>query len=469
MPDGSGRPQASDELADRLSLQSILVPSPIHPVRSSGAVSGHTAREVVQVRLDQRSWFHRRRPPRFAGSGAVCTWSDSASPGGVSDRDSADSGTSPTDASVPRMPLSRPSTLRTATPYAMPTTRPHRARRFRCSPIRSGADDFAARWLRWRVRRLSVPLDRRPVDPLPREDDPSGADRGDQPAVPADQVRAVPAARPGHARRLPARRRRGAHRTTSTSSGSTSTTTGCPTSSSSRSYITSARRSYELADCVPRPRACTSRSAACTSRRCPTRPPQHADTVFFGPGEDTWPRVPRRPAPRRSRSRGTPRERTLAGLPPIRRDLIQRHRYLVPNSIVVSRGCPHHCDFCYKDAFFDGGKSFYTQAVDDALAEIDRLPGRHLYFLDDHLFGNRRFATALFAGMRGMGRVWQARRHRRRRPAAGPAGAGRRRPGCAASSSASRRSTPTTSPRSASGRTSAATTARSCAGCTTRA
>src|SRR5713101_2582531 len=27
-------------------------------------------------------------------------------------------------------------------------------------------------------------------------------------------------------------------------------------------------------------------------------------------------------------------------LPPIRRDLIQRHRYLVPNSIVVSRGWP---------------------------------------------------------------------------------------------------------------------------------
>jgi radical SAM superfamily enzyme YgiQ (UPF0313 family) len=42
------------------------------------------------------------------------------------------------------------------------------------------------------------------------------------------------------------------------------------------------------------------------------------------------------------------------------------------------------------------------------LAEIDRLPGRHLYFLDDHLFGDRRFATGLFDGMRGMGRLWQA-------------------------------------------------------------
>lgn len=82
--------------------------------------------------------------------------------------------------------------------------------------------------------------------------------------------------------------------------------------------------------------------------------------------------------------------RTLVGAPPPRRDLITRSHYLVPNSLVVSRGCPHHCDFRSKDSFFAGGKSFCTQAIDDALAEIDRLPGRHLYFLDDHLFGQRR-------------------------------------------------------------------------------
>jgi hypothetical protein len=45
--------------------------------------------------------------------------------------------------------------------------------------------------------------------------------------------------------------------------------------------------------------------------------------------------------------------------------------------------------------------------VDDALAEIDRLPVGHLYFLEDHLFGDRRFATSLFKGMKGMGRIWQ--------------------------------------------------------------
>lgn len=135
---------------------------------------------------------------------------------------------------------------------------------------------------------------------------------------------------------------------------------------------------------------------------------RHADSVFLGPGEDTWPRFLadfRAGRPRRF-YRST--RRTLAGAPPIRRDLIKSHLYLVPNTLVVSRGCPHHCDFCYKDAFYRGGKSFYTMAVDQALAEIQRLPGRHLCFLDDNLLGDLRFAEALFDGLRGMGRLWLA-------------------------------------------------------------
>ena len=172
-------------------------------------------------------------------------------------------------------------------------------------------------------------------------------------------------------------------------------------------YITSARRAYAIADHYRRRGAHVALGGLHVTS-LPDEAQRHADTIFIGPGEDTWPafledfRLGRPAAVYRSQTR------TLAGLPPIRRDLIKRHRYLVPNSIVVSRGCPHVCDFCYKEAFFQGGRSFYTQTVDAALAEIDRLPGRHLYFLDDHLLGDPRFATALFDGMRGMGRLWQA-------------------------------------------------------------
>lgn len=172
-------------------------------------------------------------------------------------------------------------------------------------------------------------------------------------------------------------------------------------------YITSAKRAYALADHYRRRGAHVALGGLHVTS-LPEEAAEHADSLFLGPGEDTWPRFLADFRAGRPQRLYRSSVRTLAGLPRIRRDLIKRHLYLVPNSIVVSRGCPHSCDFCYKEAFFEGGKGFYTQKVDDALAEIERLPGRHVYFLDDHLFGDVRFATALFDGMRGMGRLWQA-------------------------------------------------------------
>jgi radical SAM superfamily enzyme YgiQ (UPF0313 family) len=129
--------------------------------------------------------------------------------------------------------------------------------------------------------------------------------------------------------------------------------------------ITSAKRTYALADAY-RARGTFVALGGLHVTSLPDEAAQHADAIFLGPGEQTFPRI-------RSSLRAAVRS----------------------------------CDFCYKDAFFEGGRSFYTQHVDAALAEIDRLPGRHLYFLDDHLFGDRRFAAALFDGMRGMGRLFQ--------------------------------------------------------------
>jgi len=172
-------------------------------------------------------------------------------------------------------------------------------------------------------------------------------------------------------------------------------------------YITNAYRAYELADHY-RARGAYVCLGGLHVTALPEEAAAHADTIFLGPGEDTWPQFLADFQTWFPMPVYVSRERSLEGSPAPRRDLIKGWLYLVPNSIVVSRGCPHRCDFCYKEAFYKGGKSFYTQRVDAALEEIESLPGKHLYFLDDHLFGNPRFAEALFEGMRGMGRVWQA-------------------------------------------------------------
>lgn len=171
-------------------------------------------------------------------------------------------------------------------------------------------------------------------------------------------------------------------------------------------YITNAYRAYRIADHY-REKGSYVILGGLHVTALPDEAAAHADSIFLGPAEESFPRFLqdfRNKVPQKI-YRST--IRTLHNIPKIRRDLIKRNRYLVPNSIVVTRGCPHHCDFCYKDAFYEGGKSFYTQLVDDALAEIDVLPGKHLYFLDDHLLGNKKFASELFEGMQGMNRVFQ--------------------------------------------------------------
>ncbi len=171
-------------------------------------------------------------------------------------------------------------------------------------------------------------------------------------------------------------------------------------------YVTNAHRAYEIADRYREKGVRVVLGGLHVTAR-PGEAAAHADTIVLGPGEDSFPRFLRDLEHGVPLSRYVSDVRALDAVPPPRRDVLRRTLYLVPNSIVVSRGCPHHCDFCYKDGFFAKGRSFYHRRVDDALAEIESLPGRHLYFLDDHLFADFRFASALFEGMRGMGRLFQ--------------------------------------------------------------
>src|SRR5512147_2329969 len=105
-------------------------------------------------------------------------------------------------------------------------------------------------------------------------------------------------------------------------------------------YITSAYRAYALADHY----RCKGAHVALGGLHVtslPAEAAQHADTIFLGPGDDTWPQFLADYRAGRPQQRYQSTVRTLVGAPRFRRDLIKRHLYLVPNSIVVSRGCPH--------------------------------------------------------------------------------------------------------------------------------
>ena len=116
-------------------------------------------------------------------------------------------------------------------------------------------------------------------------------------------------------------------------------------------YITNAYRAYAIADQYRKRNVYVCLGGLHVSS-LPEEAIPHADSLFIGPGEDTFPRFLADFCAGAAKKLYMNSARDIERIPPIRRDLIKRHLYFVPNSIVVSRGCPHHCDFCYKDAFF---------------------------------------------------------------------------------------------------------------------
>src|SRR5581483_8895934 len=86
-------------------------------------------------------------------------------------------------------------------------------------------------------------------------------------------------------------------------------------------YITSAKRAYALADHYRRKGAHVALGGLHVTS-LPEEAMRHADTIFLGPGDDTWPAFLADFRAGHPRPVYTSTVRTLLGIPPIRRDLI---------------------------------------------------------------------------------------------------------------------------------------------------
>lgn len=124
---------------------------------------------------------------------------------------------------------------------------------------------------------------------------------------------------------------------------------------------------------------------------------RHADVVFHGEGEATWPRFIEdlgRGAPEASYK---PSERfDLARSRMPRFDLLKMKLYST-GSIQTSRGCPYACSYC--DVPLIDGPRPRTKTVEQVMAEVEELHDGHklrsIFFVDDHFLGHRRFAMKL--------------------------------------------------------------------------
>jgi radical SAM superfamily enzyme YgiQ (UPF0313 family) len=72
--------------------------------------------------------------------------------------------------------------------------------------------------------------------------------------------------------------------------------------------------------------------------------------------------------------------------------------------VQVSRGCPFSCEFCLVSELF--GTAMRYRDIDDVVAEIESLPKKTVFFVDDNLTANKEYARKLMKRLAPLGIVW---------------------------------------------------------------
>jgi radical SAM superfamily enzyme YgiQ (UPF0313 family) len=94
----------------------------------------------------------------------------------------------------------------------------------------------------------------------------------------------------------------------------------------------------------------------------------------------------------------------LVGLPKPRRDLLNPEDYVTINTVQTTRGCPHNCSFCSVTRF--NGRTYRFRPIHEVVEEIEGLPSRNVFIIDDNIFSNRERTKALFEALIPLGIRW---------------------------------------------------------------
>jgi len=164
-----------------------------------------------------------------------------------------------------------------------------------------------------------------------------------------------------------------------------------------------APRAYELADLFRR-RGIPVVLGGMHPTLMPDEALARADAICVGDAEGVWPRIV--DDARRGVLAGVYREepRSLAGLAPPPRHLLQGRHYGTVQAVQATRGCPNRCAFCSVSAFHGG--RFRSRPVEEVVAEVAAFRERFFVFIDDDLIADRDYARDLFRALAPLRKLW---------------------------------------------------------------
>lgn len=137
----------------------------------------------------------------------------------------------------------------------------------------------------------------------------------------------------------------------------------------------------------------------------PDEAAQHADVVFTGFSEQTFPQFIYDYIKGEHRKLYRQNDDfTIVGRPTPRRELLRSNRYITTKTVEAIRGCCHTCSFCAYPAAF--GRTVYKRPVSEVVAEIEALNTKHVVFPDVNLITDRQYALELFKAIIPLKIIW---------------------------------------------------------------
>jgi radical SAM superfamily enzyme YgiQ (UPF0313 family) len=135
---------------------------------------------------------------------------------------------------------------------------------------------------------------------------------------------------------------------------------------------------------------------------------QYVDTVVIGEAESVWGKVIADFEAGHLQRTYRGEQIDLKDMPKARHDLF--HPDYIFGCVQTARGCPMDCEFCSVTAF--NGHRYRQRPVEDVLDELEALPQKAIFFVDDNIYGYGPHAAeragTLFQGMldRGIKKDW---------------------------------------------------------------
>ena len=172
-------------------------------------------------------------------------------------------------------------------------------------------------------------------------------------------------------------------------------------------FTSTAPRAYEIA-AIYREKGVKTVMGGIHASMVPEESMQYVDAVVQGEAEPIWEQVIRDfEQGMLQRLYKAPFAREIRQPKP-RRDLF--HPAYISAGIQTTRGCPMNCSFCSVSAF--NGQHYRFRPVEDVLDELEEVPQKYVFFIDDNIIGQSREskerARQLFEGIirRGIKKHW---------------------------------------------------------------